>query len=88
MSCNHVQFAMRVLFCLFVCFGGQVTVMDMGGQIILLVYTGWTQSVRSHFPIDHNSVSLTQARPKYWPNVHNQTRRPRERYLRSDNKKE
>ena len=45
-SCNHVQFAMRVLFCLFVCFGGQVTVMDMGGQIILLVYTGWTQSDR------------------------------------------
>ena len=61
--------------------------MDMVGNIILLVYTGWTQSVRSHFPIDHTSVRLTQTHPKYWPNVHNQARRPRERYLRSDKEK-
>ena len=35
-----------------------------------------------------NSVRLTQARPKYWPKLHNQARRPRERYSRSDKENE
>ena len=49
---------------------------------------GHSQSVRSHFPINHTSVRLTQACPKYWPKLHNQARRPRERYLRSDKENE
>ena len=87
MSCNHVQFAMRVLF-LFVCLFWWAGDCDGHGWSDHIVGVHWMDTVRSHFQNDHNSVRLTQARPKYWPNVHNQTRRPRERYLRSDNKKE
>ena len=60
-----IRHACFVFVCLFVCFGGKVTGMDMVGKIILLVYPGWRQSVRSHFPIDHTSVRLTQARQNY-----------------------
>ena len=48
--------------------------MNMVGKILLLANIGWTQSVRSHFPIDHTSVRLTQTHPKYWPKLY--TTRP------------
>ena len=48
---HHACFLLLLLLLLLVlcfCFGVKLTGMDMVGKIILLVYTGWTQSVRSH----------------------------------------